>query len=168
MGSEMCIRDSPCESNYAINIKLKLPIHKNLCLPIHIEIKPHLGAIWAPFWHQKSTEIQEYSPSKGIKNESDFYTNFYWILASFWGPCLSHVRHQETPKTAQEPPKMPSEGVWEASWSQEPPKRRPDPLQDSILDLQTSILVPPDLNFGRFLQVIWRQTGTKKAATYHS
>ena len=91
---------------------------------------------------------------RGIKNWSDFYTHFYWFLASFWGPCLSHVRHQEPPKTAQEPPKMPSEGVWEASWSQEPPKRRPDPLRDSILDLQTSILVPPDLNFGRFLHVI--------------
>ena len=62
---------------------------------------------------------------RGIKKLSDFYTDFYWILASFLGPCLSHVRHQEAPKTAQEPPKMPSEGVWEASWSQEPPKRRP-------------------------------------------
>ena len=105
---------------------------------------------------------------RGIKNWSDFYIILYWILASFWGPCLSHVRHQEAPKTAQEPPKMPSEGVWEASWSQEPPKRRRDPLKDSILDLQTSNLVPPDLNFGRFLHVIWMQTGTKKAATYHS
>jgi len=67
---------------------------------------------------------------------------------------LSHDRHHEAPKTGQEPPKMPSEGIWEASWSQKPPKRRPDPLQDSILDLQTSIWVPPDLNFGMILHVI--------------
>ena len=39
---------------------------------------------------------------RGIKNWSDFYTDFYWILASFWGPCWSHVRHQEAPKTTQD------------------------------------------------------------------
>ena len=39
---------------------------------------------------------------RGIKNWSDFYTHFYWIWASFWGPCWSHVRHQEAPKTTQD------------------------------------------------------------------
>ena len=124
-GSQNPPPKQPCESNYAINMAVKLSIHKNRCLPIHIEIWLHLAVIWVPFWHQKSTNIEEYSPPKGIKNGVEFYIDFYWILAPFGGPCWSHVRHQEAPKTAQEPPKMASEGVWEASWSQEPPKRRP-------------------------------------------
>ena len=95
-------------------------------------------SIWKPFGLHLGVEnpptSQNIAFTRGIKNLSDFDIDAYWILALFWRPCWSHVRHQDAPKTAQEPPKMPSEGVWEASWSQEPPKRRPDPLQDSILD----------------------------------
>ena len=62
----------PCESNYDINIKLKLPIHKNRRLPIHIEIWLHLGAIWASFWHQKSTNVEVYSPPRGYQKRVKF------------------------------------------------------------------------------------------------
>ena len=136
----------PCESNYAINIKLKLPIHKNLCLPIHIEIWPHLGAIWAPFWHQKSTNVEDYSPPKGYQKLVRFLYKCLLdccsILGALLKPCSPPRDPQDGPRAAQDAFRRRLGGVLEPGAAQEAPKRRPDPhpgleftpLQASILD----------------------------------
>ena len=121
-GSQNPPSKHPCESNYAINIKLKLPIHKNRCLPIHIEIWPHLGAIRAPFWHQKSTNVEEYSPPKGYQKIIRFWHRFLLNVGSILGALLEPCspprgpkRPQETLKGTQETPKRSPRG----------PKRNP-------------------------------------------
>ena len=137
----------PCESNYAINLAVKRSIHKNRCLPIHIEIWLHLGAIWAPFWHQKSTNIEEYSPPKGyqklIRFLYRFLLDFGLILGALLEPCSPPRGPKTPPLGAQSRPRA----------AQEASRRRlgdvlePGAAQEASRDPPASIL-------GRFWSIL--------------
>ena len=62
----------PCLRQYTlkiIKIHSELPFQiENDLLGVDIEICQNLEAIWAQFCHQKSTNIKEYSPSKGYQH----------------------------------------------------------------------------------------------------
>ena len=122
-----------------------IKIHRGLCLQIEnellgvdIEIKQNLDAIWASFWHQKSTNIEEYSPPKGyqkwVRFLYRFVLNFGSILGALLEPCSPPRGPQDGPRAAQDAFRRRLGGVLEPGAAQEAPKRRPDPLQDWILD----------------------------------
>ena len=94
----------------------------------------------ARFWAPRSAKIRPGAHPKRHPNLDRFLARFWFdsgaLLAANFAPTWR-------PKTAPERPKGRPGGILEASWTQKPPRTRPDPLQSPIW-------YPPGLDFGPF------------------
>ena len=119
-----------------------------------------MGAIWAPFWHQKSTNIEEYSPPKGyqkwVRFLYRFLLNFGSILGALLEPCSPPRGPQDGPRAAQDAFRRRLGGVLEPGAAQEAP--RPPPGLDSR---------PPDLEFGASRPEFWEVFTCNMDANWH-
>ena len=104
LGSQNPPPKHPCESNYAINIKLKLPIPRNRCLPI----------IWEPFGLHFGIKNPPTSKNIALPRVSKNCPIFIQIFIEFWlqlgglvGTMFATKRPPRRPKSS---PRRPQDG----------------------------------------------------------
>ena len=113
-------------------------IWKLFCLHVGIENPPTSQNIALP---------------NNTKKMSDFNIGVYWILSPLWGSCWSHVRDQEAPTCAQEPPKSRPRGIQEAPGRRLGARSRPRGAQEAPRP-------PPGFDFGWFWMLLWTMLAT--------
>ena len=95
---------------------------------------------------------------KGIENLIDFRPHFSLILAPSWDPSWAHVGHFFATRRPQDPPKKHQKLAPTFKTAQNASWTRPGASRPRFWRPWTSILYPPDLDFGaprpRFLNVL--------------